>query len=96
MRFLNILDLCSFYGFCFRLMVDALTSEVKQLENSTQKLNKQVQNADDDLKEQFEEFIEVSALFRIFSSFQTTANRKQNFRFWIILNGASLYCIKEN
>ena len=43
-------------------MVDALTSEVKQLENSTQKLNKQVQNADDDLKEQFEEFIEVSAL----------------------------------
>ena len=66
-----------FHDFCFRLMVDALTSEVKQLENSTQKLNKQVQNADDDLKEQFEEFIEVSALNFFFFFFFFCSFRKE-------------------
>ncbi len=45
---------------CYRLQVDALAGEVKQLENNTQKLSKQVQNSEEQLKAQFTEFLQVS------------------------------------
>ena len=43
-----------------RLVLDGITSEIKQLEGSVTKLEKQLANTDQDLQDQFQEFLEVS------------------------------------
>jgi hypothetical protein len=48
------------YLYVCRLSVDNIKSELKQVKTTLSKLEDQVTNAQDDIKEQFTQFLEVS------------------------------------
>ena len=62
-RFINLL--------CFRLTLDNLTAEAKQLEGNIRQLKNKVEKSGDDIKQYFAEFIKVS-LFEGKSNEKTT------------------------
>ena len=50
------------FSLLFRLVVDNIMGEVKQLERSLQKLETQLKNVDEELQEQFEAFLKVQKI----------------------------------
>lgn len=47
-------------NYTFRLTVDNLTSEIKQLEGNIKRLKSQISNSEKEIKDYFEGFIKVS------------------------------------
>ena len=84
-------------SFDYRVVIDGIKSEVRQLETSTNTLTRQLENADDELKQQFLDFLNVSfALSSLRQSFSGRVNSASRFLVFQRSNDAQSSVVVHN